>query len=140
MKIAGSIVALLSAFGLSSCVIYLDDPPEVTFDGSAVRRTSGKAVGGATVWVHSKRPIFSLLPVDTFGIVGSTETDFDGRFSVSAKVNWPATVLIQDDSSIGAVILKTSEMKRSDLVVPLIQKRPFTQNLQAQQGADGNPH
>lgn len=124
----GAAFALISIFGLNSCVVYLDDPVSVTFEGKAISGTGGRPAEKATVWIHSERPMFSLLPVDTFGIVGSTQTDSDGRFSVSAKVNWPATILIQDDHSIGSVILKTSDMKRSDLEVPLSLKRSFIKN------------
>jgi hypothetical protein len=131
-------VALLSAIGLSSCVIYLDDPPEVIFEGKAVMKSSGQPVGGATIWVHSERPMFSLLPVDTFGIVGSADTGTDGRFSVSAKVNWPVTVVAQNTQSIGSVVLKTADAKRGDLLIPLGPLRPIPKNRQAQQAVDGN--
>jgi hypothetical protein len=125
-------IAIIGTFGLNGCVIYLDDPAKVTFAGQAISGTNGKPVDQATVWVHSKRPVFSLLPVDTFGIVGATETDSDGRFAVSAKVNWPATLLIQDDHSIGSVFLNTSEAQRNGLVIRLNQKRTLRQDQKAQ--------
>ena len=125
MKTATFSLALLSTFGLSSCVTYLDDPPVFTFNGTALKESTGKPVAGATVWVHSERRIFSLLPVDTFGIVGSSETDSGGRFSVTAKVNWPVTILVQNDESIGSVTLRTVEKNRESLTISLSPKPPI---------------
>jgi len=88
-------------FGLSGCVIYLDNPPLRYISGRVLRADTGAPIAGARVWFLSGRTPFSLLPVDTFGIDASTTTDANGGFSISAKLNSQVTVIVQNDELIG---------------------------------------
>ena len=97
MKNFSAVLFALVAFGVSGCVIYLDDPPKRKISGQVVRDDTGAPIANARVWFCSGRKPFSLLPVDTFGIDASAVTDKDGRISVTAKLKDKVEVRIQND-------------------------------------------
>jgi len=88
---------VLCMFALSGCVIYLDRPPVRTISGQVVRADTGQPVPKATIFFHSGRKPFSLLPVDTFGIDASAFTDQHGRFTVTARLKDKVNVTVQNE-------------------------------------------
>ena len=70
---------------LPGCVIYLDHPPKRTISGQVVRADTGEPVTNASLAFLSGRKLFSLLPVDTFGIDAMAH---NLRWIDSAKKEW----------------------------------------------------
>ena len=97
MKNFAVVVVALIALSVSGCVIYLDDPPERKISGQVIRDDTGAPIANACVWFLSGHKPFSLLPVDTFGIDASVETNKEGRFSKTAKLNDRVEVIIQNE-------------------------------------------
>ncbi|MFO8027136.1 MAG: hypothetical protein R6U56_05695 [Opitutales bacterium] len=116
-------VLLLAALvALSGCVHYIDNPPEYTFSGIAIESESGEPVIDATVWIQSKRKYITLFPVDTFGVVETARTDEKGKFSITTKVNWPTSIIIQNAELFGAKEIKDNSEKRKSIEVKLSDK------------------
>jgi len=94
-SITGLLIALI--FGASSC-FYLDHPPVRMIAGQVVRKDTDQPVRNAYIYFRSGRRLFSLFPVDTFGIDAGTITDQTGRFSISARLNDKVEVLCVQDN------------------------------------------
>lgn len=124
------ILAFALLFGLSGCVIYLDNPPLRHISGRVLRAETHAPIPGASVWFLSGRKPFSLLPVDTFGIDASATTDADGRFSISTKLNSRVDVVVQNDELIGQFRLPPfpPSNRIDSLVWKLSEKKPLLRN------------
>ena len=81
---------------LPGCVIYLDHPPKRTISGQVVRADTGEPLTNASVAFMSGRKLFSLLPVDTFGIDAMARTDGTGHFDKTARLNDKVRLWIQN--------------------------------------------
>lgn len=110
---------------LNGCVIYTDNPPEYTFHGSCFDSDTDRPVADARVHLISDREKFSLFPVDTFNIVGSSVTDLEGNFEVTGKVIWPAKIGAFKDYSHGTATIEDELSDRDNLQIKLAkQTRP----------------
>lgn len=121
-----AILLTMAMFGLSGCVIYLDDPPERKISGQVVRDDNGAPIANASVWFLSGRKPFSLLPVDTFGVDAAARTDNEGRMALTAKLNEKVRVVIQNDEFLQQFDLppfpEANQVK--DVVWRLKEKKP----------------
>jgi hypothetical protein len=117
----------VGAVGLSGCVVHLDNPPERKISGRVIAAETGAPVARADIWFQSGRKVFSLLPVDTFGIDAQTKTDEAGQFSVTARLNDKVSILIDHaDFASGRFTLQNfpPANRIEGLVWKLSKKRP----------------
>ena len=102
---------------LSSCA-YLDNPPYANFSGKVIDSQTRNPVEKANVSIFTNRTFFSLVPVDGHNVAG-TITNTNGKFSLSAKTNFPTTMIIHKDGLINVTKLEESLDPNKNLIFEL---------------------
>ncbi len=93
---APRLLMLAAALTVLPGCVYLDHPPKRTISGQVVFADTGEPLTNASVAFMSGRKLFSLLPVDTFGIDAMARTDGTGHFDKTARLNDKVRLWIQN--------------------------------------------
>ena len=108
-------ISLLAvAFGTTSCVVYLDNPPRCTVQGR-VLQANGRPVSNAVVRVTGHRRHMAVFTEQPVNVAASAVTDSNGAFVVTGKMAFPVTLsavapplsarVVMDQAPTNAVIL-----------------------------------
>lgn len=119
--IAAALLTVLVTTG--GCVIYLDHPPKRTITGRVVRADTGEPLTNASVGLLSGRKVFSLLPVDTFGIDAHGSTDSYGLFFVTARLTDNVRAFVQNRVFAQSFTLPPFSSNRIDNLILKVSER-----------------
>jgi hypothetical protein len=85
------LLPLALLLGVTSCVMYLDNPARCVLRGR-VTRANGQPVTNATVRVTAHRRHMTLFSEAPANVAGVATTDSNGCFVVNGKINFPASI------------------------------------------------
>src|SRR2546428_8551653 len=131
---APRLLMLAAALTVLPGCVYLDHPPKRTISGQVVFADTGEPLTNASVAFMSGRKLFSLLPVDTFGIDAMARTDGTGHFDKTARLNDKVRLWIQNQDFAQMFTLPpfTNSNTITGLSLRISQRKPNPQG-----GANG---